>query len=284
MKTWRNIEQTWEQFNEMMQAYNSFVVFDTETTGLNPNTDKIIQLSANKISRDFEVLDTFDTLINPYPNIILPKITELTGITYKMVADAPTEKVVISQFNQWSEDCGFFAYNSDFDAGMYQGALSRVGLQRTIQHFDVLGLARDVVEGPENYKLATVADYLKVIPENANFHNSMFDVEMTLEVLKKCVPMLQQMYRERSSVQNSIRPKVYGLNPWERGKQKRIYIPTSVGSVYYDKINKRYGAGTAKEPLDINTLDMEYVEEQVLRLVVKGGFDSLDHVTESVTL
>lgn len=63
-----------------------FVSFDTETTGTDIKSDKIIQLSAAKY-RSGKLVDKFDVLVNPRRQL-LPKITEITGITTDQVMKA----------------------------------------------------------------------------------------------------------------------------------------------------------------------------------------------------
>lgn len=63
-----------------------FVSFDTETTGTDIKSDKIIQLSAAKY-RNGNLVDKFDVLVNPRRQL-LPKITEITGITTDQVMKA----------------------------------------------------------------------------------------------------------------------------------------------------------------------------------------------------
>ena len=66
---------------------SNFIALDLETTGLNPQKDKIIELSAYKFSNGKPV-KSFTSLINPEKNIS-PISTQITGIKQSMLKDKP---------------------------------------------------------------------------------------------------------------------------------------------------------------------------------------------------
>ena len=74
-----------------------YIVFDLETTGFSPITDKIIEIGALKYQND-KLIDTFDVLINPKTKIP-EKITELTGITNEMVSEKETLETALPKLS-----------------------------------------------------------------------------------------------------------------------------------------------------------------------------------------
>jgi len=73
-----------------------YVVFDLETTGINQQTDDIIEISAIKV-QGHEITEEFSTLVNPGRRI--PKAaTAVNGITDEMVADAPDIEAAMEAF------------------------------------------------------------------------------------------------------------------------------------------------------------------------------------------
>ena len=73
-----------------------YVVFDLETTGINPERDSIIEISALKV-KDHRVVEEFSTLVNPGRHIPAGA-TAVNGITDRMVADAPDVRTAIERF------------------------------------------------------------------------------------------------------------------------------------------------------------------------------------------
>ena len=72
-----------------------YIALDTETTGLSPEEDRIIEIGAVRVG-DGRVIDVFDRLINPHRP--LPEmITQLTGISGEMLAGAPSLSEVMPE-------------------------------------------------------------------------------------------------------------------------------------------------------------------------------------------
>jgi DNA polymerase III alpha subunit (gram-positive type) len=90
-----------------------FTVFDCETTGLDRNNDKIIELAAVKI-KDGRITETFRTFLNPaFP--LSPEITKLTGITDDDLKAAPKIEEVFHDFYKFIGKAPIVAHNIEFD-------------------------------------------------------------------------------------------------------------------------------------------------------------------------
>jgi len=76
-----------------------YVVIDFETTGLTPESDRIIEVAALKVE-DHRVVDSYTTLMNP--GCLIPGfITDLTGISNAMVKDKPRPEQVMPQLHRF---------------------------------------------------------------------------------------------------------------------------------------------------------------------------------------
>ncbi len=106
---------------------NTFVVFDTETTGFNAGIgDSMIEIGGVKVHNG-EVVDRFDELINPGHHID-EAITKVTDISDDDVKDADNEENVIKRFKEWIEDLPLVAHNAKFDKSMLDMAYYKYNL------------------------------------------------------------------------------------------------------------------------------------------------------------
>lgn len=274
-RMWRNLLRTATALNEILSLNEFLIFFDTETTGLKTNSDKIIQISAIKTDKDLNEIARFNSYCNPYPMLISPKITEITGITSSDVENAPLETKVISDFNEFSQECGFVAYNSEFDYEMLINAFKRANISRDIMHFDVREISYDIFPTSTDFKLSTICNNLNIVREGS-FHDSMYDVEMMFELFKKYYPKYINFSDTESQ---KPKAKIFALNPWSIGKNRRIYVPTSLGTFYYDIIKKHWG----EKDTSFDNVNMNDVEQQAINMAKRKGYETLAKVKESIT-
>ncbi len=155
-----------------------FVIFDLETTGLEPRNCEIIEIGAVKI-RNGQIIETFSTLIKP--SVSIPKeITEITGINNDMVVFAPSLKDIISDFYKFTRDSVLVAHNAAFDTSFlyYHAEQLLYKFDNPVQ--DTLVIARQRVKGLKNYKLKTIAEHFNI--ELVNAHRALNDTVATAKV------------------------------------------------------------------------------------------------------
>lgn len=170
------------------EEYNTYVVFDIETTGLSPTNDRITEIGAVKI-RDGIVIDEFNQLINP--GLPIPdKIVNLTGITDEMVSDKPKIEEVLPEFDNFIKGSVLVAHNATFDIGFIRENYIKIG--KTIDNpvLDTLELTRALFPHLKRHKLDIIAKHLNV--DLTNHHRAVDDAKATGEIFIKCMNMLEE--------------------------------------------------------------------------------------------
>ena len=203
---------------------DEFIIFDTETTGLNNKTERLTEIGAVRL-KNGEVVDEFDTFVNagkPIP----PKITELTGITDAMVADAPNEKEALELFKAFCGDTKVLvAHNAAFDAGFMRATAKRTGVDYTYTHIDTVAICRNLYPKLRNHKLDTVASYLKLPPFN---HHRACDDARTLAMVFR--QLLKDMRTDRGiSAVGQINEAISGVDPKKPPYHLIILAQNAVG-------------------------------------------------------
>ena len=135
-----------------------FVVYDMETTGLEPSQHEIIEIGAILVNRDSDEHLTFQTLVKPRKRIP-KKITQITGITTEMVEqDARPLQEVLTLFREFVGDLPLVAFNAAFDDAFLRAACTSVDAP----HFSnevccALKLARRAWPGRKSFRLSDLA-------------------------------------------------------------------------------------------------------------------------------
>ena len=152
--------------NVVSSLKRRYIAFDTETTGLNPSKDRIIELGAVLFENG--------------------KPTAVNNITNDMLESAPTEDTVYSEFIDFLEDVLnqktiICAHNAKFDMGFLSETLMRLGYDANINYIDTLAFSKNKIRGLYNYKQDTVAGYFNIKNEQA--HRAASDAETCGKIL-----------------------------------------------------------------------------------------------------
>ena len=142
----------------------TFIVFDLETTGLNPASEEITEIAAVRVVEG-EIRDSFQTYVNPHKPIPAG-ITELTGISDETVADAPDLDKAVPEFLAWAGEGQYplVAHNAGFDMGFLRTACQRLGIEREFTSIDTLEMSRLMLPHMHKFKLNILAKELQVGP------------------------------------------------------------------------------------------------------------------------
>jgi DNA polymerase-3 subunit epsilon len=162
-----------------------YVVFDLETTGSSAGKGGITELGALKLLGG-QVVDRFSTLVNP-GRLIEPFVVRLTGITDRMVAEAPGITEAMLRFEEFIEGTVLVGHNVHFDCSFVTAAREGVPLPNPI--LDTLRLARCLMPGLRRYRLSSLVSHFGVrqIPN----HRALSDATATAGVFLRLLKLLR---------------------------------------------------------------------------------------------
>ncbi len=185
-----------------------YICFDLETTGLNANTDRIIEIGAVRV-KNSKILDEFCTFVDPKVDIP-ERITEITGIDGKMIKGAPNEENAIKKFIEFCGDKPILiAHNANFDISFIKATCKRLEINFEFTYADSVPLSRALIMSAKNHKLDTIAKILK-IPE-FNHHRASDDARALAYIFVKLMKMASEV-RGITSIQQ-MNTKISGSDP-----------------------------------------------------------------------
>ena len=166
----------------------SFAVVDIETTGSIPGSDGVTEIAIVGVEEG-RIVRAWRSFVNPCAPI--PAfITQLTGISDEMVADAPPIRELLSKIVETIGDGVLVGHNVRFDAGFIDFELRRHGhAPLSNPKVDTLALARRTIVEVANYKLGTLTRELGFDVER--HHRALADARATAELLVHCIKKLE---------------------------------------------------------------------------------------------
>jgi len=234
----------------------TYVCVDLETTGLNPKTDKIIEIGAVKVVEG-EIVDRFSAFVNPGRKLE-ERIVELTGIRDEDLADAPAIEEVLPKILEFIGDACLLGHSVLFDFSFLKKAAVNQKCTFEKEAIDTLKIARKYLAELESRSLDYLCAYYE-IPHNA--HRALADAEATHilygKLLETFYSQEEELFRPRkliykakkdSPATNSQKERLYRLtNQHNITLEVDIEMLTkSEASRIIDKLRVQLGAGEVK--------------------------------------
>lgn len=173
----------------------NYVIFDLETTGISPNYDEVIEISALKV-KGGEVVDEFNTLVNPGRKIPFGA-TKVNGITNAMVAEAPAFSHVLAEFLDFAEGLVLVGHDiARFDMKfIWRDAEQYFGEIPQNNYVDTLQVARKHLPKMEHHRLVDLAEHYGISSEGA--HRALNDCYMNQKVYECMVAEMREAHQKR---------------------------------------------------------------------------------------
>ena len=163
---------------------NYIIAVDIETTGLNTDSDNIIEVAAIKFLNG-KYIDKYVTFVNPLRKIT-DEITTLTGISDNDVLFSPTISQIQNELNEFIGNYPVVGHNLKFDLSI----LNRENIAINNDFIDTYDIAYNVIESDINLTLSSLADYLHV--EFDELHRAEGDANLSFQVFQSLIPYIEE--------------------------------------------------------------------------------------------
>ena len=154
----------------------NYVVCDLETTGLDPLTDRIIEIGMVRVQHG-EISGTYHTMVNPGMPLPL-KIKRITGIDDSDLINAPPITDVMNEVIDFIGNDAIVGHNIRFDLDFLAAAQ---GLPFNNPHYDTVELARTLLPNAPSHRLESLCAALNI--ETAGSHRALNDAMATAHLM-----------------------------------------------------------------------------------------------------
>ncbi len=168
-----------------MSTERKYAIVDIETTGGLVKRDKITEI-AIVLHDGHHVIDQYQTLINPERSIP-PFISNMTGITDNMVAEAPLFCEVAKEIVLRTEGAVFVAHNARFDYGFLREEFARLGYAYTRKQLCTVRLSKKLLPNLKSHSLDSLIRHYAL--QVSNRHRALDDALATAEVFTRMTGM-----------------------------------------------------------------------------------------------
>lgn len=214
---------------------DNYTVIDIETTGLDSRYNSIIEVAAIRV-RNNNIASTFSSLVKPDQYYVLDKsefdsdyldctdfllddenngfyyidsfITELTGITNKMLFDSPEPKAVLNDFLKFLGDDLLIGHNVNFDINfLYDEFKKLYGKELSNNFVDTLRLSRFLHKDLLHHRLCDMSAFYNI--DYSNQHRSLADCFITNSLLDHLKDTALKEYGNIESFLSTLKRKTH---------------------------------------------------------------------------
>jgi DNA polymerase III epsilon subunit family exonuclease len=191
-------------------AQQTFVAFDTETTGLWAPSNRIVEIAAVKFRPDSEEIEAYESLINP-GRPIPAETTSIHGITDEMVSEAPPAAEVLNKFVQFAgSESILIAHNAAFDISFIGSEMDRAGIEYPSNLvLDTVDVFRRYFPGQLSYSLLSLSQQFGI--SQSQEHRGLSDSQLVRLLFQVALPSLPKV-TDAAELGNHL--SVYRMSDW----------------------------------------------------------------------
>ena len=216
------------QLTESLAAGN-IVVFDVESTGLDPTRDEIIQIAGIRLAGDGTVAEEFKRNIRPTRSV--GGSVRVHGLSDAWLKENGEDaRQALAEFTEFARGAVLVGHNVTYDLSITSSCLARLGLPQLDYpcYYDTLDIFRRFYPNLPNHKLETLYKFCGAA--HASSHDAMDDILATADILlyalrENIVPQTegrrayfakwQEMFRDLAEEMAEFRAQASLVRPWK---------------------------------------------------------------------
>lgn len=224
-----------EKGKSLIAFPDSYCVVDTETTGLSPDWDHVIEIGAIRYVNGQEI-ERFQSLVQPPAyddgSYIDGFIEELTGITNEMLADAPQPIDVYRAFDSFLGESLIVGYNVGFDINfLYDGFEEYLNKPLTNDYIDAMRMSRKLYSELPHHRLKDMVKHFGI--SHGREHRALSDVEATNACFCRLKDEALQQYGSEDAFQKTFNRKHSAVKANDiQGDESKIDIDSPLYNKY----------------------------------------------------
>ena len=161
------------------------IVLDTETTGLNPASDRIVEIGCVELLNRRLTHVNYHQYINPQMAMPLGAY-EVHGLDDEFLSDKPVFESIYSEFIQYVSGAQLIIHNASFDISFLDAELNRLDpslgkMSDYCEVIDSLATARELHPGQRN-DLDSLAKRYSIDNSHRKLHGALLDSEILADV------------------------------------------------------------------------------------------------------
>lgn len=263
---------------EIINKKRIYAIVDIETTGGKYNEEGITEIAIYKHD-GHAVVDQFISLVNP-ERPIQPYVVNLTGISSKMLRNAPKFFEVAKRIVEITEDCIIVAHNAKFDYRILKLEFDRLGFKFERKNLCTVELSKKLIPDLASYSLGKLVRALGIpisdrhrASGDALATTKLFELLMSKDIDKEIIKAAIRLEPKRQ-----IEPKLAEIISSLTSDTGVYYIHDSEGNIIYigksknikSRINQHFSGQTPKSKkiqLEVASVSYEKTGSELLALL-----------------
>jgi DNA polymerase-3 subunit epsilon len=180
--------------------YGKYAFVDIESTGLDTSCNEIIEIAIIVVDLAGDICESYLTLVKPEQKVP-SEVSALTGISNKMLEDAPPFYQVADKIEELLQNKIFVAHKIDFDYQVLSREFEKLGKEFKYRSKCTLKLSRDLLPGMASYGLKELCQFFHIPYKNT--HRAYPDALASYHLFQE----LEKYYTQRENTRPNFLPK-----------------------------------------------------------------------------